>query len=599
MILHTLRLSLLLLLLATWPGSVAAMPALSVLKDEIHLHHHLQYLEDPEHALTLEQVREPSQTWLPNGKTAFNRGYSKSTWWLRTQLSNPDPTSKPRLLEIGYAALDAIDIFIVDNGVHLQTLKMGDKLPYAQRPVDHRFFIAPITWQPNQTLDIYLRVRSNGTIQVPLTLWDYSRFYSVDNINTTLEGVYFGGMAAIALYNLLIFFVLRDRNYLIYVGFMICTGMTMAAQSGLAFRFLWPDATQWNDLAIIFFTTATAGFASLFTLQFMQVKTISPVLARWLLAVAVVSGVLMALCFVAPYRIMAMTILIHLMVASIVAVVAGVYALLRGVPSARIYMAAWSILLVGATVAALLRLGVVPVNVFTEYSAQFGSLVECILLSLALANRINAERKLRFAAQNEALRTSQRVNAELEHRVQERTQALEQLNRQLQQLSETDQLTGLANRRHLENRLQMEWARCLRQQHSLAVILLDIDHFKQVNDRFGHPAGDSCLQQVATMIQEGLRWPADVIARYGGEEFCLVLPETDAQGAAKVAERIRERVANSPILTQDKQFKVSVSIGLFAAVPFDECTPAAYVHRADAALYQSKLSGRDRVTIAA
>jgi len=120
-----------------------------------------------------------------------------------------------------------------------------------------------------------------------------------------------------------------------------------------------------------------------------------------------------------------------------------------------------------------------------------------------------------------------------------------------------------------------------------------------VNDRYGHPAGDGCLQQVATMIQEGLRWPADVVARYGGEEFCLVLPETDAQGAARVAERIRERVANTPIQVQDQQFKVSVSIGLFVAVPFDECTPAAYIHRADAALYQSKLSGRDRVTVAA
>lgn len=567
--------------------------------DEMRLHQHLDYLEDPLNQLDLDHVRQAGAAWTRNTTdTAFNRGYSSSTWWLRVRLSNPGQQPLPRLLEVGYAALDHVDVFVLENDRKVEQYVMGDALPFAHRPVDHRFFMAPITWQPAQTLDVYLRIRSNGTIQVPLTLWDYARFHSANNVHTLLEGIYFGGMAAIALYNLLIFFVLRDHNYLIYVAFMTCTAMALASQSGLAFRYLWSNAMYWNNLAILFFTGLTALFATLFSMRFLEVKLHSRRLAQLLKALGIVSVGLVLLCFVMPYQTMGIAILLHMMATVVAMVATGIFAWRRGVPSARIYLIAWATLLVGASVVSLSRLGLAPANVFTEYSAQWGSLVECILLSLALANRINSERKLRFQAQADALKASQDANAALEQRVQERTEALEQLNRQLQQLSETDQLTGLANRRFLENRLQAEWARCLRQKRPLTVMLLDVDHFKQVNDRYGHPAGDACLQQVAALMLECLRWPSDVAARYGGEEFCMILPETDAHGASKVAERIRTQVASALINTDGVSFRVSVSIGLYAGVPIDECPPATFIHRADAALYQSKLSGRDRVTVA-
>lgn len=602
----TLRISplLLLLLLALLPTAGAASAPPPVTPEEIRLHERVQYLEDPGHTLSLDQVREPGRPWQANGRTAFNKGYSASTWWLKLTLANPTAKEQPRLLEVGYAALDYVDIFVLDNGVPdngaLQVqFQLGDKLPYPARPVDHRFFIAPITWQPGQTLDIYLRVRTSGSVQVPLTLWSYKRFHSVDYVASMLEGIYFGGMGTIALYNLLIFFVLRDRNYLFYVCFMLSTVMTLAAQSGLAFRFLWPQATHWNDLAIVFFTAATGAFASAFTLRFLRVDHLSRWLGRVLRGMVGLSGLLMLLVFVVPYHLIAVAILLNIMVTITVSVIVGLYALLRGEPSAQIYMVAWSFLLVGATVVTLSRLGMLPINVFTEYSTQLGSLLEAILLSLALADRINTERKLRFSAQSEALLASQHANAELEQRVLERTAALERLNRQWQQFSETDQLSRLANRRALENRLQAEWSRCLRQQQPLTVILLDIDHFKQVNDKHGHPAGDACIQQVAAILGKTLHRPADFAARYGGEEFCLVLPETDSEGGALVAERLRQQIAATVISLPSLHFKVTISLGVFAALPTEQLAPDTYIQRADAALYQSKQSGRNRVTIAA
>lgn len=591
------RLLVMFLLLPVLMPVVQAAPVAAT-APVVRLHDAMQFVEDPQHIHTLDSIRQSSVVWTDNGTSVFNQGYSKSAWWLKLQLENSSDESLPRLLEVGYAALDHVDVFVLHNDVLQQHFVMGDKLPYAQRPVDHRFFMAPITLMPHQMLDVYVRVQSSGAVQAPLTLWEYGQFHSSNFTATILQGLYYGGILTIAIYNLLIFFVLGDRNYLYYVAFMLCTMMTLAAQSGLAFRFLWPDATTWNDLAIVFFTAATAGFAAIFTLRFLLLETLSRLLLRLMQGMGLFSVLLMVLCFVVPYHTIAVVILLDVIAVIALAVVAGSYALARGVPSARYYMLAWSILLVGALVVVLSRLGFLPVNLFTEYSTQLGSLLESILLSLALADRINTERRLRFKAQSDALHASQRANTELEQRVQERTSELEQLNQRLQQLSETDQLTGLANRRFLESRLQQEWSRCLRQQHVLTVMLLDIDFFKQVNDRYGHPAGDACLQQVARLIADGLRLASDTAARYGGEEFCLVLPETDADGAIAVAERIRRRIAGTQMASTGPAFSVTASIGLCAAIPAPDMTVEEFIRRADAALYQSKQAGRDRVTLA-
>ncbi|RLU02254.1 MAG: diguanylate cyclase [Ketobacter sp.] len=577
-----------------WAGG----EAVSVEPVELALNAHLDYLEDPQHVLSLDDVRRPDLGWERNSDYAFNKGFNDSSWWLRMRLTNPTDNPQPRLLEVGYAALDHIQIYVLEGDRLLQQWTLGDKQPYFQRPVDHRYFVVPVTWDAGQTLEIYLRVTTSGSAKAPLTLWGYQRFHTVDFVNTLVQGFYYGGMTSIALYNLLIFFVLRDRNYLYYVAFIISTVMTLAAQSGLAFQFLWREATLWNDLAIVFFTAATAAFASVFSLRFLRISSLSRRLGVVLRATFTLNVALIVAAFMMPYHWAAIIVLVNVLITIVVVVVAGIFALRSQIPSARIFMLAWSLLLSGAMVVILSHLGVLPVNLLTEYSTHFGSMLEAVLLSLALAQRINTERRLRFQAQADALDASQRANMELEERVRSRTAELEQLNVRLQKLSETDSLTGLANRRFLETRLREEWARCSRQQRPLTVMLLDVDFFKEVNDRYGHPAGDACLQQVANVVRGGLRWPADVAARYGGEEFCLLLPETDSSGAAAVAERVRQRVSAETVQVEDAAFTVTISVGVYTGLPVAGATPEDFIQRADAALYQSKQSGRNQVTVA-
>src|SRR5690606_6268012 len=221
-------------------------------------------------------------------------------------------------------------------------------------------------------------------------------------------------------------------------------------------------------------------------------------------------------------------------------------------------------------VLALTKFHILPRNLFTDSATQIGSLLEVALLSFALAERINQERAMRYQAQQQALDTQFRATEALERRVAERTRELEIANRKLHELSATDALTGIKNRGHLDRYLQQEVSRALRYQHPLTVILIDVDHFKPINDTYGHLVGDDCLREIARRIAAESRWPSDLAARYGGEEFCMVLPETDAEGARIVAERIRQQVEATPVTTEIGALYLTVSLGVFNGIPTQE-----------------------------
>ncbi|ONH22207.1 diguanylate cyclase [Pseudofrankia asymbiotica] len=187
------------------------------------------------------------------------------------------------------------------------------------------------------------------------------------------------------------------------------------------------------------------------------------------------------------------------------------------------------------------------------------------------------------------------VYASLERKVAERTEQLATANRRLEQLSATDPLTGLANRRQLDEVLDAEWHRAQRQATPLALAMIDIDHFKSYNDHYGHAAGDRCLQRVAACVDAGTRHN-DLAARYGGEEFAVVMPGTDTATAAHIAHRLRAAIAElaepHPPATE---WIVTVSIGVAAITPTRDDDTAALVELADAALYRAKSAGRNRV----
>ncbi|EAZ98461.1 response regulator receiver domain protein (CheY-like) [Marinobacter sp. ELB17] len=172
---------------------------------------------------------------------------------------------------------------------------------------------------------------------------------------------------------------------------------------------------------------------------------------------------------------------------------------------------------------------------------------------------------------------------------------LNKTKRELETISLTDALTGLANRRHFDAYLEQEWSRALRQSQPISMVMLDIDYFKAFNDAYGHPRGDQCLKQVARALEQVMRRPTDLAARYGGEEFALVLPDT--QDAATVAEACRVAIQALGIVHEFSGVApvITISVGVCSLVPTRKMSPAVLIQQADDALYDAKEAGRNQV----
>ena len=180
--------------------------------------------------------------------------------------------------------------------------------------------------------------------------------------------------------------------------------------------------------------------------------------------------------------------------------------------------------------------------------------------------------------------------------VVEQAAALQKANQYLQLIANLDGLTQIPNRRQLDEYLNQEWRRLSREKLPLSLIMCDIDYFKNYNDYYGHLAGDNCLKEVAQAIDRAVKRPADLVARYGGEEFAVIMPNTNAEGAIRVAELIQLEIKQLKIPHAQSQVSayITLTLGISSQVPTQESQPKFLIDAADQALYAAKKQGRDR-----
>lgn len=577
----------LLLLLCLLLPSARAATLLSDDSAAVDLYETVDFLLDPQANLTLDQVRAADASFTPaSERRDLSFGYIPGAVWLRLNLQSNAAQILHWRLELNYASLDEVRLYDIGaSGV--RESRSGDTVPYAERAIGHRYPVFEIVLQPGERRTLYLRADSRGSMTLSGMLMSEHDFEQHSQKGYLVHAIYCGVLIALGLYNLLLFLALRERPFLNYVLFMIAFSLAVLSLNGLGAQYLWPQAAPWTNRILPLSLTMAALLATVFARSFLDTSKWLP---RW-------DRVLQMLCFATVLAVLA-TLLLPVQRALQTMSITGLSVTLMllitsfvcvgyRVPGARLFALAWMMLLSGAVALALRNFALIPSNFMTLYAMQIGSGLEMILLSFALAARFNAHKRQREAA----LKLSERT---LEKRVAERTEALELANRRLSQLALQDPLTGLANRNALQQHLDQALSRSQRGSELLAVMLIDLDGFKPINDQHGHAFGDLVLAQVAQRLRQYLR-EMDLPARLGGDEFVAICERLQsAEDAWQLAKRLLEGL-DTPMHIEGRTVRVGASIGIALSHGRDDAT--SLIRSADAAMYQAKAEGRNRIRL--
>lgn len=582
----------------------------------------VEYFEDDTGSYSLDDVRESalSDRWVRSTKDVPNFGFTSSAYWFRFKLSNSSNEAFNGLLELGYPLLDYVDVYLLSAPNEKKAMPdylLGDSKKFSQRVVPHRNFLIPLSMEPHQSSYAYIRVETGSATQLPIVIWEDQAFYQADANWLMLQGVFYGIMLIMALYNLFVFVAIRDVSYFFYVCYVAGFAGVMASIQGLGFQYVWSDSLSLQDHAPVYSILFSLLAVLAFTDRFLSLDTRSERLHKTsvLLIMSLVAASFLAVLL--PYSLSIRVAVMLVIACGLYCMAAGIIVSSYGYKEAKYYTVAWSALIVSILVLALNKLGFMPRNMWTENMGEVGAAIEVTLLSLALADQINRERTTKLKAQDEALHherearlahqasvdAHKKAEDQLSGKVKERTveleSALEDLsiaNRKLKEISTIDGLTGVRNRRYFDSMLAKEFQKCHESGAPLALLMLDIDHFKSLNDKYGHICGDECLRAIAAVINDTVKWPADGVARYGGEEFVVLLPQTGMQGAQILAEKIRVQVESKIWDVGGKELKSTISIGLASLEPITNAdTPETLLANADKALYKAKENGRNQV----
>ena len=375
--------------------------------------------EDVRGDASIDDIASPAVqgSFRLHDKPVLNAGYSRSVFWLRLDLHYlPREAQGDRnwLLELAYPPLDHLELYLPDEaGGFALAQRTGDSLPFDTRQIRQHNYLFELNLEPNQNKRIYLRLESQGSIQAPLTLWAPNAYLEEQPARIYVLGIIYGVLLVMLVYNLFIFLSVRDTSYLYYILYIASFGLYQVSVNGAGIEYFWPNNPWWANAATPFLIGSAALFGCQFARSFLHTGEHSPWVDRLLLLLMACGAGVMILALSVSYA-TALRLATYLaLLFTVVIFAAGVLAWLRGMRVARYFIFAWTAFLIGGIVNTLMVLGYLP-NVFlTMYASQIGSALEVGLLSLALADRINAMKEERTRILQEAGRKLETLNQEL------------------------------------------------------------------------------------------------------------------------------------------------------------------------------------------
>lgn len=412
---HRLLLLFLSLVFSSLAGAVTFDEQMRILP----LGQSMYVFEDVRGDASIDDVASPAVqgSFRLHDKPVLNAGYSRSVFWLRLDLEyRPVKAKGDRnwLLELAYPPLDHLELYLPDkHGGFALAQRTGDALPFDSRQIRQNNYLFELNLEPGQVKRIYLRLESQGSIQAPLTLWAPNAYLEEQPGRIYVLGIIYGVLLVMLVYNLFIFLSVRDTSYLYYILYIASFGLYQISVNGAGIEFFWPNSPWWANAATPFLIGSAALFGCQFARSFLHTAEHSAWVDRLLLLLMASGAVVMILALCISYA-TALRLATYLaLLFTVVIFAAGILAWLRGMRVARYFIFAWTAFLVGGIVNTLMVLGYLP-NVFlTMYASQIGSALEVSLLSLALADRINAMKEERARILQEAGRKLEELNQEL------------------------------------------------------------------------------------------------------------------------------------------------------------------------------------------
>ena len=536
--------------LAMAAGELSALRIHDDFKEQL-LVNQLLLLEDPSKQLTIDDIRSENFAgrFSAPGKNGSNLSFTRSAWWVKIRVINDSARENKIILRQAYPLIDYLDLWEnTNNGwQHHQT---GDRLLFSQRDIQYHDFLFPLALAPNSESILYLRYESEGAMDIALSA--SSPIELIQNISKEqfAYGVYYGGFLVLVVYNFFIFVVVRDKAFLYYLLYILCFGLYMSANDGFFYQMIMPESPNLANFCLLILLGLSLLFATQFSRHILTIQQFSRKLDLAALSMIAVLGVVTFSSLLLPYALVVVTQATLTLIVMPLIFIMGIARLCSGYPPARYFMLAWSTFIFGIMVYMVKVFGYFPRTFFTENIFQIGSLIEMVLLSLALSSRVN----------------------------------------ELKKQSHTDALTDIPNRRMFDDVMRQEFLRTQRNGQPFSLLMIDIDHFKQFNDLYGHSQGDRVLKNVAAQLRSLIRKPM-MPFRFGGEEFAVILPRTNERDARIIAERLRQHISSKLI----GRHQITVSIGLACQEDRKFQSLSDLLNAADEALYAAKDNGRNCV----